>query len=330
MAHAGKRHTKSSENPPLLRLGTRGSALAMAQSKLMARKLTSAHRAMKLHVEIVEISTTGDRDRKTALKTFGGTGVFAKELERALIEKEIDLAVHSLKDLPTAQPKGLVLAAVSKREDVRDVAIVAGGRRLAELPGGAVVGCGSPRRRAQLARRFPNLRFEEIRGNVDTRLRKVAEGHCAATILARAGLKRLGRPEKDGEVLPLSLMLPAPGQGALGLECRARDSRTRTLLLALHDPLAAACVEAERSCLAALGGGCHLPLGAHGSHSRKTGMLTLRAVLAAPDGSLEVNAEASGPPTSAKRLGTTVAALLKETADGRAVLDAQNALPGSA
>lgn len=308
---------------PMVRLGTRASALALAQSKLMARKLKTAHKAEKLEVELVEISTTGDRDRETALKTFGGAGVFVKELERALLEKEIDLAVHSLKDLPTTLPKGLALAAVSKREDVRDVAIVSGDRPLAELPEGSVIGCGSPRRRAQLARRFRNLRFQEIRGNVDTRLRKVAEGQYDGTILARAGLKRLGRAEQDAEVLPLNVMLPAPGQGALGLECRARDSRTRTLLLALHDPVTAACVEAERSCLSALGGGCHLPLGAYGSHSRKTGLLTLRAVLAAPDGSLSVSAEASSQPTSARRLGTTVAALLKDTADGREILAMQ-------
>ncbi|MCZ7646540.1 MAG: hydroxymethylbilane synthase [Planctomycetota bacterium] len=212
-----------------------------------------------------------------------------------------------------------MLAAVSQREDVRDVAVLRGGKRLRELPDGAVIGSGSPRRRAQLALKYPRLRFAEIRGNVETRLRKVAEGAYAGTILARAGLKRLGRPERDAEVLPLAVMLPAPGQGALGLECRAADRRTRRLLAALHDPKAAACVEAERACLAALGGGCHLPLGACGRIGRD-GRLTLQAVLALPDGSLAARAKVTGQPVEARRLGRQAARRIRHSNEGKKVL----------
>lgn len=307
-----------------LRLGSRSSNLAIVQSRMIARLLETAHPGLK--VEVVEIATTGDAVRDKPLKSFGGAGVFVKELETALLDGRIDLAVHSLKDMPTRQPKGLVIGAIVGREDPRDVAIIAGGKRLDDLPPGSVIGSGSQRRRAQLKARYPRLEFAEIRGNVETRIRKVQEGQYAGTILARAGLKRLGLltttvRRGDGEtgrlgmtVLPLSLMLPAPGQGALGLESRANDRRARRLLEKLHHPQVAACVTAERAALESLGGGCHLPLAALGEMKRQKGkrkkVLRLRAVLGLPDGTMIVKAEEFGAPGHASALGKNVAKAL--------------------
>jgi len=322
-----------------IRLGTRSSALALTQSRLVARQLERAHRGLK--VELIEITTHGDRDQTSALKVFGGAGVFTKELEAALLDQRVDFAVHSLKDLPTKQPRGLLVAAVSAREDVRDVLIMRGAASLKELAsraGGALIGSGSPRRRAQLALPHPALRFAEIRGNVETRLRKVVEGQYDATILARAGLKRLGFSIRGGKLVPSTkglqvafplknlraevlsprLMLPAPGQGALGLECRSNDAKSRKLLAALHSREAAACVAAERACLAGLGGGCHLPLGALGMVDK--GKLALRAVLALPDGSAEARAEVRGPLLQAEALGKAAAKAIAKSPAGRAIL----------
>jgi hydroxymethylbilane synthase len=320
----------------VLRLGTRASALALAQARAVARALERAHRARGLRVELIEITTRGDRDRRSSLKSFGATGVFVKELERALLDGRVDLAVHSLKDLPTRLPRGLALAAVTRREDVRDAILTRAGVRPAELPAGARVGTSSPRRRAQLSRRFPALDYVEIRGNVETRLRKVAAGVYAATVLAHAGLKRLGWrvPSRGGtvtvrgadgrtrrlrlELLSLEVMLPAPGQAALALECRARDERTRKLLRALHDARVAACVEAERACLTALGGGCHLPLGALGTFGRG-GSLRLRAVLASDDGATLARADVRGSPAQPAALGRRAARMLALTPAGRGI-----------
>ncbi|MBI3831391.1 MAG: hydroxymethylbilane synthase [Planctomycetes bacterium] len=300
------------KNPPVLRLGTRASNLALTQSRLVARMLERAHRKHGLRVELVEIASTGDRDRRSPLKSFGGAGVFVKELEQALLDRRIDLAVHSLKDMPTKQPRGLLLAAVPAREDVRDVVVTTSGRKLKDLPAGAAIGSGSPRRRAQLSLVHAHLAFAEIRGNVETRLRLVKEGRYAGTILARAGLKRLGLLKKIRvETLPLNVMLPAPGQGALGIECRASDARVRTLLKKLNDSRVCACVRAERACLAALGGGCHLPLGAYAKASAKK--LTLAAVLATPDGRASVRVRLAGPLARAEHLGRRAAHIIKHS-----------------
>jgi hydroxymethylbilane synthase len=312
-----RRYNDGMENALRIRLGTRSSNLALTQSRYIARRLERAHPG--LTVELVEISTTGDQVRGKPLASFGGAGVFVKELEQALLEKRVDLAVHSLKDLPTAQPKGLTLGAIVGREDPRDVAVLRGAARLAELPAGAVIGSGSTRRRAQLKVAYPHLEFAEIRGNVETRMRKVADGQYAGTILARAGLKRLGLVAQASslpsrwmqagglryETLSHDLMLPAPGQGALAIECRAKDARVRKLLSALHNPLVAACVEAERSALEALGGGCHLPFGALGTVAGRK--LLLRGVVCAPDGAAIVRAEAAGRIAKARELGRKVA-----------------------
>lgn len=319
--------------PPtvVLRLGTRASALATVQSKHVARQLERIHRKRKLRVDLILISTRGDRDRRSPLKSFGSTGVFVKELERALKTRRVDFAVHSLKDLPLLQPKGLILAAVSKREDVRDVLVMRAGGRLAP---GCVVGTGSPRRRSQLARSHPGLVFVELRGNVETRLRKVADGVCDATLLAHAGLKRLGwkvparglrlklpgaRSALQLRLIPLTRMLPSPGQGALGLECRTADRRTRKLLAVLNDPAVSMSTAAERSCLAGVGGGCDLPLGAFASAGRPAGQLRLQAVLALEDGRGQACATVRGPLSSAVRIGRRAAKLLCASPVGRTI-----------
>jgi hydroxymethylbilane synthase len=269
-----------------LRLGTRASALARVQSRMIAGFVERA--SPGLIVEQIEISTTGDEVKDKALKSFGGAGVFVKELEAALLDKRIDIAVHSLKDVPTAQPSGLVLGAIVCREDTHDCVIVRGGLKLDDLPAGSVVGTGSERRRAQIARRNPELKFAEIRGNVETRIAKVESGQYDATILAYAGLKRLGLAKKASEILPHSALLPAPGQGALAIQCRSRDQSTRALLEKVHDQTVAICVEAERELLAMLGGGCNLPLGALANIRGLT--LQLRAVLGLADGSRPIHA----------------------------------------
>jgi len=309
-----------------IRLGTRSSNLALTQSRMIARLLEKTHRG--LHVELVEVSTTGDQVRDKPLHSFGGAGIFVKELETALLDGRTDLAVHSLKDMPTRQPRGLVLAAVVGREDPRDAAILRSRAHLAELSAGSVIGSGSLRRRAQLKHFFPQLEFAEIRGNVETRIRKVAEGQYAGTILARAGLRRLGLAKKITQTLPLELVLPAPGQGALGLECRTRDARTRRLLKKLHDAGVAACVTAERAALEALGGGCHLPLGALATIEKVKGKrcLRLRAALGLPDGSKLVRAEDTAALNRARPLGRKVARLILARG-GREVLAA---LPATA
>lgn len=272
-----------------LRLGTRSSTLALTQSRMIARMLEKACRGLR--VELIEISTTGDRVHDKALKSFGGAGVFVKELETALLEKRIDIAVHSLKDVPTQQPRGLAIAAIVGREDPRDCVITRGGVTLEELRAGSVVGSGSERRRAQLIRLYPKLKFAEIRGNVETRINKVLNREFAATILARAGLKRLGLLKKSSQTLSLAAVLPAPGQGALGIESRSADRHTRKLLESIHNPSVAICVETERTLLAMLGGGCNLPLGALGTV--RAGKLQLRAFLGLADGSKSVEAQAA-------------------------------------
>lgn len=301
----------STKNIVTLKLGTRASALALTQSRHVARQLERAHK--NLRVELIEISTTGDRVTGQALSSFGGAGVFVKELENALLDRRVDFAVHSLKDVPTKQPPGLVIAAISVREDARDAAVIGKGKTLETLPKGSVVGSGSTRRRAQLKAIYPQLQFAEIRGNVETRIRKVDEGQFAGTILALAGLKRLKLRARATQILSYKQSLPAPGQGALGLECRTADKRTRKFLEVLNDPATAACVQAERALLEGLGGGCHLPLGALGKvEEKKSGrakkvQLTLSAALGHPDGGTLLKAWRTGEVKDARKLGRALA-----------------------
>lgn len=314
-----------------LRLGTRSSNLALTQSRFIAKLLEKKHKNLK--IELIEISTTGDVVTDKPLHEFGGAGVFVKELERALLDKRVDIAVHSLKDMPTRQPKGLTLGAIVGREDARDCVISQSGKKLEELPSGSVVGTGSTRRRGQLQVIFPHLKFAEIRGNVETRIRKVKDGEYAATILARAGLKRLGLLKHAVQTLSFQDMLPAPGQGALGIECRATDARAKKILKIIHQADVAACVNAERSLLEALGGGCHMPLGALGSivapakpqkktakkPSPKSGgqsLLRLDAVLVLPEGTHIVRADDTGSPQAAWPLGRKVAKAILELGGG--------------
>ncbi len=285
------------------RLGTRASQLALTQSRWVATALEAADPDAR--IELVEIRTTGDVDRQRALAQFSEVGIFTKQLQSALLDQQIDIAVHSLKDLPTVSPAGLLLAAVPEREDPSDVLVTALEADLADLPDGTVVGTGSPRRRGQLAARYPGLRFSELRGNIDTRMEKVRAGDPPAAILARAGLARVGRLDAIREVLGPEVMVPAPGQGALGIEVRVDDSESRALTSRIECSATRAAVTAERELLRVLEGGCRLPLGALATLEDET--LHLRAILAAPDGSSSVTVRLTGPVGEPHALGAEAA-----------------------
>ena len=295
-----------------LRLGTRRSALATAQSQQVADEITArTGRA----VELVPVTTFGDTSRE-ALAQIGGTGVFVSALRDALLAGEVDLAVHSLKDLPTADAEGITLAAVPPRQDPRDVLVARDGLTLGELPAGATVGTGSPRRAAQLRALGYGLEVVPVRGNVDTRLRLVADGTVDAVVLARAGLARLGRLEAATEVIDPLQMLPAPGQGALAIECRAPENAdtgsVAALLAVLDDAATRHVVTAERTLLAELEAGCSAPVGAYGeaADGEHVPELYLRAVVSAVDGSASVRLSATGPLDEAARIGRDLAAAL--------------------
>ena len=248
-------------------------------------------RALGHEVEIVIITTTGDRIQDRRLESVGGKGAFLKEIEEALLAREVDLAVHSLKDVPTELPAGLHLVAMLERADPRDV-LLSSGPGLRALPAGARIGTTSLRRRAQVLALRPDLAVEDLRGNVDTRIRKLREGLFDAILLARAGLVRLGREDEATEVLEPDVLLPAPGQGAIALECRTDDAATAAAVEPLHHEPTARAVGAERAFLAALHGGCNVPLGAHAIATG--GALWLRGLVAREDGSAVVRGEARG------------------------------------
>jgi len=243
----------------VLRLATRSSRLALWQARHVAKLLRRAHAG--LQVVLVPTTSTGDSDHATPLYRLGGIGVFCKEVQEAVLAGRADVGVHSMKDLPTAEPGGLTLAAVLRRADPRDALI--GADSLAQLPVGALIGSSSLRRIAQLKALRPDLRFTSIRGNVETRLRKVRDGDVAATVMAMAGLGRLGllRSARAVALDPRHECTPAPAQGAVAVDCRADDQRTRSLLSMLHHPATAVAVSIERQVLSGLGGGCSLPLG---------------------------------------------------------------------
>ena len=288
-----------------LRLGTRASALARTQSQAVADAITAA---TGTPVELVHIVTEGDRSAE-AISQLGGTGVFVAAIRRALLEGSIDLAVHSYKDLPTAAEPGLIIAAVPARQDPRDALIARDGLTLGELPPGSTIGTGAPRRVAQLRALGLGLDVVPIRGNVDTRLGRVAEGDLDAVVLARAGLARLGRLDEITETLDPLQVLPAPAQGALAVECRTSDARTRELLGRLEDTSARACVVAERSTLAALEAGCSAPVAAYAEVAEGDAgpELFLRASVTAIDGSDAVRGSVSGPLPEAAALGRALA-----------------------
>lgn len=289
----------------VIRLGTRASLLARTQSELVAGALRDR---LGREVELVEVTTEGDVNR-AALTTLGGTGVFVGALRDALLRGDVDVAVHSLKDLPTTPHEGITLAAVPQREDPRDVVVARDGLTLGELPAGSVVGTGSPRRAAQLRALGLGLEVVAIRGNVDTRVGKVAAGEVDAVLLARAGLARLGRLADVTEVLDPLQMLPAPGQGALAIECRSDDTDLVAEVAALDDAPTRAAVTAERAVLATLEAGCSAPVGALAevAEGEDGPELWIRAVVLSADGGLTVRMSASGPTGDATGVGTRLA-----------------------
>jgi len=261
-----------------LRLGTRGSPLALAQARKVAAAIETAQRWPDGWVQIVEIKTTGDKVQDRPLAEIGGKALWTKELDRALIEGEVDFCVHSMKDVESERPDGIHLAAVRPRGDVRDRII--GAESVDQLKQGATVGTSSPRRRAQLLRLRPDLKIVPIRGNVETRLRKVEEGEVDATLLASAGLKRL---EIDaGTAIPTEVMLPAPGQAVIGMECKTNDTRTQSVLSTVSNGITFNCVSAERAFTRALGGTCQSPVAAFCAF--EDGDLRIRAQLFSEDG----------------------------------------------
>ena len=285
------------------RIGTRGSPLALAQAEEVRARLTAAHPALAAEgaVEIVVITTTGDRDRSRPLSEIGGKGLFTKEIEEALLEDRIDLAVHSMKDVPTWLPEGLEISTILPREDARDALFSSVADSLTALPEGAVVGTVSLRRQAQLLALRPDLEVVPLRGNVDTRLRKLEEGQVAATLLAVAGLRRLGQAERITAALEPEEMLPAVAQGAVGLEVRQDDAEVQALLAPLDDADSATRVRAERACLEVLDGSCRTPIAAYAELA--AGRLRLRGLVALPDGSQVFSAEAEADAADAEGLG---------------------------
>ena len=284
-------------------IGTRGSPLALAQTELAAAALRAAHPGVAL--EVRQVRTRGDRDQHTPLAQLGAQGVFVKDIENALRVGEIDLAVHSLKDMPSEQPERLVIAAVLEREDPRDALVSRLGLGLERLPRGARIGTGSLRRQAQLRALRPDLEVVDLRGNVDTRLRKAASEEFDAVVLALAGLVRLGRAAEVTAILPLDVMLPAVGQGAICIEVRADDGEALALARAIDHPATRAATTAERSFLHELGGGCHVPIAAHAV--LEGGYLWLRGLVASCDGARVVRGSMSGLPGLAEDLGQSLA-----------------------
>ena len=289
-----------------LRLGTRASPLARWQAEHVRDRLRPV--ADPRPVELVFVETHGDRDQATALSAMGGFGVFTRAIQNALLDGRADVAVHSLKDLPTIPEPRLALAAVPPRGPTGYAFVSHKHRRFENLPAGAVVGTSSLRRRAQLLNRRPDLRLIDLRGNVETRLRKLVEQSLDAIILAEAGLARLGLADRVTEILDSSWMLPAVGQGAIGLECRTDDAETRHLVEALNDPPTWQRVSAERAMLYALGGGCLVPIGT--TSAVLDGVLTVRGAVLSPDGRRRVAATHTGPADTPLAVGQELATML--------------------
>ncbi len=298
----------------ILRLGTRASPLALAQAAEVKARLAAAwpELAAPDAVVLVPIRTTGDRLTQGSLADLGGKGLFTKEIEEALFAGTIDVAVHSLKDMPTVLPDGLVIACHLPREDPRDALIAPGADAIAALPRGAIVGTASVRRRAQLLHARPDLVIVPLRGNVGTRLTKLARGEAAATVLAVAGLKRIGRTDAIAAVLAPTEMLPAAGQGVIAAETRADDVRVRALLAPVDDAATALCATAERALLAVLDGSCRTPIAALATLNGAE--LVLDAMVIRPDGGALHRTRASGAAAAASALGADAGAALKARA----------------
>lgn len=306
--------SQSDSNQAALRIGTRGSPLALAQAHETRARLIAAHPALAAPgaIEIQVIKTTGDKVQDRPLNEIGGKGLFTKEIDEALQAGAIDLAVHSMKDVPTVLPDGLVIECLLPREDARDVLIATAGNSIATLPQGAVVGTASLRRAAQVKALRPDVTIVPLRGNVETRIAKVQRGDATATLLALAGLKRLHKESAAAAILSTDEILPAVAQGAIGLETRADDERIRRLLAPLNHAETFVRVTAERACLAELEGSCRTPIAAYAELAGD--VLRLRALIALPDGSRVHRREATATAIAAKDLGHMIGRTLKAMA----------------
>jgi hydroxymethylbilane synthase len=303
---------QSSAATELLRIGSRGSPLALAQAREVQRRLAAAGGLDAGRIEIKIIRTTGDAIQDRPLTEVGGKGLFTKEIEEALAAGAIDLAVHSSKDMPTVLPPGLVLSAFLPREDPRDAFISRTAKSLRDLPPGAVVGTASLRRQAMVLRLRGDLRVVPMRGNVETRLRKLDAGECDATLLALAGLKRLGLASAATAILDVDDFLPAVGQGAIGIETREDDTATRRLIAVINDPDTATALAAERAFLAVLDGSCRTPIGGHAVVSSDE--VRFRGMIVRPDGSEAFEATRAGSRDDAERLGADAGRELRDRA----------------
>ena len=296
----------------ILRIGTRGSPLALVQARTVRARLAVALGTAEDAIEMVVIRTTGDVIQDRPLAEEGGKGLFTKEIEEALLDGRIDLAVHSAKDMPTVLPAGLILAACLEREDPRDVFISLKAGSLAELPQGATLGTTSPRRQAIAKRARPDLKIVPMRGNVETRLRKLADGECDATILALAGLKRLGLEGRATKIMNANEFLPAAGQGAIGIETREDDARTREILARIDHADTSLAVACERAFLAVLDGSCKTPIGGHATVAGSA--ISFRGLIARPDGSAAHDITGTGNRGDATKIGADAGRALKHQA----------------
>jgi hydroxymethylbilane synthase len=301
-----------------LRIGTRGSPLALAQAHETQARLMAAHGMPAAAFEVVVISTSGDRIQDRPLSEAGGKGLFTKEIEEALLAGAIDIAVHSSKDMPTRLPDGLELSAFLPREDARDAFVGKGAKTIAELPHGAKVGSSSLRRQALIRRMRPDLDVVMFRGNVQTRLRKLDEGVAAGTILAYAGMKRLGLEHLASDLMPLDRFPPAPGQGAIGIETRVGDRHAEAMLAAIHHVPTGQALACERAFLAALDGSCRTPIAGHAII--EADVLSFSGLIISPDGTQSHTVELDGSAQDAARIGDEAARTVRATA-GEAFFD---------
>jgi len=291
-----------------IKIGTRGSKLALVQANTVVESLKKT--APEVNAEICVIKTSGDIMQDVSLLKIGGQGAFVKEIEDVLLSGDIDLAVHSMKDVPGEIPDGLIFAAILPREDVRDILVSRGNVKIELMPMGAKIGTGSLRRGAQLQAMMPDVTILPLRGNVDTRLKKIETEDLNGVILAAAGMKRLGYGPKIAQYLPVELMLPAVGQGAIGLQIREADSALAGILAKINHAPTAAEIAAERAYLRALGGGCRLPIAAYCKY--EGAQLSLDGLVAAPDGAVVIRDRIRGPVEEAEELGARLAALIME------------------
>lgn len=297
---------------PLVRIGTRGSPLALAQANEVQRRLDAAHGAGTLRFEVRVYKTTGDRIQDRLLSEAGGKGLFTKELEEALLARDIDIAVHSMKDMPTVLPDGLAIRCVLPREDVRDALISLTAKSFDDLPRGAVVATASLRREAQVRRLRPDILVVPLRGNVETRLRKLQEGVADATLLACAGLRRLGLEDRIAAVIPSDVMLPACAQGAIGIEMRVEDDDVASLLVPINHQPSALAIETERAFLGRLDGSCRTPIA--GLAELDGASVHFRGIILTPDGKEAHATERRGAPHEAVKLAVDAAEELLKNA----------------